>query len=107
LDIIGLGSEETIVFNENRKTFDHKFEDFLTRYCLKNKYDIAVVYDGWFQGHIPGNWKKAAVLKIKNKVTVARLEVSIYSINRDNFQQLQQNIRNFNWDKNVTVVLKD
>ncbi|REC78116.1 hypothetical protein DRF60_10675 [Chryseobacterium elymi] len=107
LDIVGLGSEETIIFNENRKTFDDKFEDFLTRYCLKNKYDIAVVYDGWFHGHVPGNWKKAAVLKIKNKVTVARLEVSIYSINRDNFQLLQQNIRNFNWDKNVTVILMD
>lgn len=107
LDIVGLGSEETIAFNDNRKTFDHKFEDFLTRYCLKNQYDIAVVYDGWLQGHIPKNWKKAAVLKIKNKVTVARLEVSIYSINRDNFQLLKQNIRNFNWDKNVTVILME
>lgn len=107
LDIVGLGSKETIVFNENRKAFDYNFEDFLTHYCLKNKYEIAMVYDGWLQGHIPKNWKKAAVLKIENKVTVARLEVSVYSINRDNFQLLKQNIRDFNWDKNVTVILMD
>ncbi|MFP3596084.1 hypothetical protein [Chryseobacterium sp. SIMBA_029] len=107
LDIAGLGSKETIPFNENKKKFDQKFEDFLTQYSLANKYEIAVVYDAWLNGHIPKNWKKAAVLKIKNKITVAQLEVSIYSIDTANLELLKNNIRKFNWDKNVTVRLMD
>lgn len=107
LDIAGLGSKETIPFNENKGVFNQKFEDFLTQYCLTNKYEIAVVYDAWLQGHIPKNWKKAAVLQITGKVTVARLEVSIYSIDTANLELLKQNIRKFNWDKNVTVRLMD
>jgi hypothetical protein len=66
-----------------------------------------VVYDAWFQGHIPKNWRKAAVLKIKNKITVAQLEVSIYSIDRAHLELLKENIRKFNWDKNVMVRLMD
>ncbi|MDV7697096.1 hypothetical protein N6B72_09205 [Chryseobacterium soli] len=65
------------------------------------------MYDAWLQGHIPKNWRKAAVLKIKNKITVAQLEVSIYSIDKAHLELLKQNIRKFNWDKNVTVRLMD
>lgn len=107
LDIADLGSKEIIPFNENKKVFAQKFEDFLTEYSLKNKYEIAVVYDAWFQGHIPKNWRKAAVLKIKNKITVAQLEVSIYSIDTAHLELLKENIRKFNWDKNVMVRLMD
>lgn len=107
LDIAGLGSVETVPFNENKKKFDRKFEDFLIKYCTDNRYDLAVVYEGWLQGHVPAGWKKAAVLKIKQKVTVARLEVSIYSIEEKNLEQLKENIRKFNWNKNVTVTIVD
>ncbi len=105
LDIAGLGSVETIHFNENKKSFDQKFGNFLSNYCLDNKYDIAVVYEGWLQGYVPSYWRKAATLKIEDKVTVARLEVSIYSIDVKNLEQLKQNIKKFNWNKNVTVTI--
>lgn len=105
LDIAGLGSVETIHFNENKKPFDKKFENFLSKYCLDHEYDIAVVYEGWLQGHVPSYWKKAATLKIENKITVARVEVSIYSINTKNLEELKQNIKKFNWNKNVTVTI--
>lgn len=107
MDIAGLGSAETIVFNENKKTFDHNFENFLTRYCIDNHYEIAVVYESWLQGYVPKNWKKAAVLRVKDKTTVAQNEVSIYSINLNNLQSLKRNIRDFNWDKNVEVMIQD
>lgn len=107
LDIAGLGSTETIPFNENKRVLNDAFEIFLSQYCLENKYEIAIVYDWWLQGHIPKNWKKAAVLKIENKVTVARLEVSVYSIDANNLEALKQNIKKFNWDKNVTVIMAD
>lgn len=107
LDIAGLGSVETIRFNEGKKKFDGKFGSFLTQYSTDNKYDIAVVYEGWLQGYVPAGWKKAAVLKIEEKVTVARLEVSIYAIDTRNLEQLKQNIKKFNWNKNVTVTIVD
>lgn len=105
LDIAGLGSVETIYFNENKKKFDEKFGSFISKYCLAHQYDIAVVYEGWLQGYVPAYWKKAATLKIENKITVARLEVSIYSINVKNLDGLKQNIKKFNWNKNVTVTI--
>ncbi len=105
LDIAGLGSVETIHFNERKRSFDQKFGDFLSQYCLDHKYDIAVVYEGWLQGYVPSYWKKAATLKIEDKITVARLEVSIYSIDVKNLEELKQNIKKFNWNKNITITI--
>lgn len=105
LDTAGLGSVETIVFNENKRVPDTQFQNFLTDYTIRNKYDIAVIYDAWLQNHIPTNWKKAAELKIKNPVTVARDKVSIYAVDKDNFEKLKENIRSFRWNKNVEVTI--
>lgn len=107
LDIVGLGSAEMIPFTENKKKIDGEFEDFLAAYGSDNKYDIAIIYDEWFHGYIPKTWKKAAVLKIDDPVMVAKDHVSIYSVDTKNFQLLQQNIRNFNWNKNVKVTIVD
>lgn len=105
LDTAGLGSVETIVFNENKKAPDTEFQNFLTDYTIRNKYDIAVIYDAWLQNHIPKNWKKAAELKIKNTVTVARDKVSIYAVDQDKLEKLKENIRSFRWNKNVEVTI--
>ncbi len=107
LDTAGLGSIETIPFNENKRKPDLAFEYFLTRYTTDRKYDIAVIYDVWLKPYVPKNWKKAAVLKIKNPVTVAEDEVSIYSINNDAVPELKENIRKFKWNRNVQVTVAD
>lgn len=107
LDTAGLGSTETIPFNENKRKPDPAFEYFLTRYTADRKYDIAVIYETWLKPYIPKNWKKAAVLKIKNPVTVARDEVSIYSINNAALPELKENIRKFKWNRNVQVTVVD
>lgn len=105
LDTAGLASVETIPFNENRRKPDAAFEYFLTRYTADRKYDIAVIYDAWLQPYIPKSWKKAAVLKIKNPVTVSRDEVSVYSINPAAGRELQENIMKFKWNQNVQVTI--
>lgn len=107
LDMAGLGSVETIPFNENRRQPDAKFERFLTQYTVNRKYDIALIYDAWLQPYIPKNWKKVAVLKITHPVTVARDEVAVYSVNRHNEQILKRNIRTFKWNRNVQVTIAD
>lgn len=107
LDIAGLGSKETIPFNQNKRKADKHFKQFLTRYTISNTYDIAIVYDQWLEGQIPDNWKKAAVLKITNPVTVAREEVSVYSVNHRNLRSLKENIRKFKWNRNVRVTIVD
>ncbi len=107
LDIAGLGSKETIPFNENKRQFDESFKEFLIRYGNDHHYDLAIVYDEWLQGHIPENWKKAAVLKISHKITSARAEVSVYSIDPHQHSLLQKRIRQFQWNKNVQVILMD
>jgi hypothetical protein len=105
LDIAGLGSVETIHFNEDKKHFDQRFKTFLTGYCNKNKYEVAVVYENWLQGQVPDGWKKVAVLKIQDKFNVAQDEVSLYSVDPGNLQQLKNNIKGFNWNRNVRVTI--
>ncbi|MCS3867932.1 hypothetical protein J3D55_000848 [Chryseobacterium ginsenosidimutans] len=107
LDIVGLGSKIMIPFTENKKPIDNHFETFLSQYTINNKYDVAIIYDEWFQGHVPKNWKKAAVLKIKNPISVSRDKVSVYSINKENLLQLRQNIKKFSWNRNVQVTIVD
>lgn len=107
LDIAGLASKETIPFNENKRSPDLEFERFLTQYTIDKRYDIAVIYDEWLHGHIPKYWKKAAVLKISNRVAVSKDEVLVYSIDSDNLQVLKENIRKFPWNKNVKVIIID
>lgn len=107
LDMAGLGSKETIVFNENKRQADKQFQDFLTQYTITNDYDIAIIYEAWLQNHIPENWKKVAELKINDPITVARDKVSIYSINKNNLDKLKQHVRNFKWNRNVQVTIVD
>lgn len=107
LDIVGLGSKEMIPFNENKKPVDNHFENFLTQYTVDEKYDVAVIYDGWFQSHVPKRWEKAAVLKIKNPISVSKDEVGVYSVDPKNVQQLKQNIRKFKWNRNVQVTIME
>ncbi|MCJ8152479.1 hypothetical protein MKJ01_01725 [Chryseobacterium sp. SSA4.19] len=107
LDIAGLASKETIPFNEGKRRPDKCFEEFLTQYTIDNRYDIAVIYDEWLQGHIPKNWQKAATLSISNPVAVSKDRVSVYSINKDDLHALKENIRKFSWNKNVKVVIID
>lgn len=107
LDMAGLGSKETIVFNENKRWADKQFQGFLTQYTITNDYDIAIIYEAWLQNHIPENWRKVAELKINNPITVARDKVSIYSINKNNIDKLKQHVRNFKWNRNVQVAIVD
>ncbi|KMQ68171.1 hypothetical protein ACM39_09985 [Chryseobacterium sp. FH2] len=107
LDFAGLASVETIPYNEKEKEFDQNFENFLTKYSIENKYELAIVYEEWLMGYVPKNWKKVAELKIDNTITVAKDHVIIYSIDSKIHKQLKENIKNFNWNKHVKVTIFD
>lgn len=106
-DIAGLGSKEMISFNKGNSSFSDLAEKTLIDYTETNKYDLAVVYEEWLNHKIPKTWKKLAVLQIKNRATVAIDHVCIYSINASKEEKLRNNIKNFNWNKNVKVVTYD
>ncbi|MDH6252004.1 hypothetical protein M2347_001731 [Chryseobacterium sp. H1D6B] len=103
LDIAGLGSTEMIPFNEKERVFGYEFEKFLENYCVKNNYQVAVIYEEWFRGHVPKKWKKAAVLKIDHVIAVSSGLVTIYSVDPTIHEKLKQNIKSFKWNKNVKV----
>ena len=104
-DIAGLGSKEMINFNKGTMSFNDVAEKTLINYTEKNKYDLAIVYEEWLNHKIPKTWKKVAVLRIKNKTTVALDHVCIYSINASKEEMLRNEIKNFHWNKNVTVLV--
>ena len=65
---------------------------------------MAIIYEGWLDGRVPKNWKKAAVLEIKDiNAVLGDTKVTIYSINPEIHNALMQNVKNFDWNKNVDV----
>lgn len=103
LDVAGLGSAETIFFNENQKAMGQDFEDFLLKYTEKNNYQLAIIYEEWLTGHVPKHWRKAAVLRIPQLYGAAIDHVSVFAIDPSEIENLKKNIKNFNWNRNVTV----
>lgn len=106
LDVVGLGSVETMPYNGNEVTFDERFKKFMCDYTSKNNFELAVVYDHWFNGQIPDNWVKVAELTIQENLNAAGNTVSIYSINKDSVELLRKNVREFSWDRNVKLQMK-
>lgn len=107
LDIVGLGSSDMIPFSKGKKEFDDDFEVFIEKFSVDENYELAVIYEDWFDGHIPQSWIKVATLTITDKISVYGEEVSIYCINVNELDQLKKNIKSFHWNKNVNVKLFD
>ncbi|ANF50257.1 hypothetical protein A0O34_06875 [Chryseobacterium glaciei] len=103
LDFVGLGSTEMIPFSKKGAVMDNRFKNYLTKYCKENNYQLAIVYEEWLRGQTPENWKKVAVLTIKNNVVVGQDHIFIYSINPKIHESLKQNVKDFKWNKNVDV----
>lgn len=106
LDVVGLGSLETMPYNGNEVTFDERFKKFMSDYTSDNKFELAVVYDHWFNGQIPDQWVKVAELTIQENLNTAGNTVSIYSINKHGVELLRKNVKEFSWDKNVKLEMK-
>ncbi|AZA53106.1 hypothetical protein EG348_08820 [Chryseobacterium sp. G0201] len=107
LDFVGLGSTEMIPFNKKGAVIDSRFKNYLTKYCKENNYQLAIAYEEWLRGQTPENWKKVAVLTIKNNVVVGQDHVFIYSIDPKIHESLKQNVKDFKWNKNVDVKIME
>ncbi|MGU3374114.1 hypothetical protein [Chryseobacterium sp. M5A1_1a] len=106
LDFEGLGSKEVMPFRIRRIGIDDQFEKFLTEYTIANNYQLAIAYEEWLEGHTPKNWKKVAVLTIGGSSAVlGRDHLYIYSINPKIHNVLKEQVKNFKWDKRVTVTM--
>lgn len=103
LDFVGLGSKEMIPFSKKGTVVDVRFKNYLTKYCEENNYQLAIAYEEWLMGQAPENWKKVAILTIKNNAVAGRDHVFIYSINPKIHESLIQNVKSFNWNKNVDI----
>jgi hypothetical protein len=67
---------------------------------------IGVVYDSWFRGRIPGNWRRAGTWTIRNNVVVGSDTVSFYAVRPDAFAELRLHLRDFARDLPATVILR-
>lgn len=106
LDVIGLGSKEMVDIKVRKNVFDDEVEEFLTKYAQENHYQLAIIYEKWFDGHIPESWKKIADLEVSGRsIVLGDRHVVIYSIDPLTSDILKKNVKNFNWNKNVTVTV--
>lgn len=104
LDVAGLGSKEIVPFKVKEKGLNDQFEKFLQQFSAQNHYQLAIIYDEWLNGHVPKNWKKVAVLKIKGlNAVLGRDHLSIYSVDPNMYDSLKENVKSFHWNKDVEV----
>ncbi len=106
LDMVGLGSTDVAkvcVENANlpTKIFNEKYRSFLIDYCAKNNYKIAIIYPSWFPVKVPSTWTPVASWKINNNKSAAINRVVFYALKPEEIKPLQQNLMNFNLNKNV------
>ncbi|MCS4303011.1 hypothetical protein [Chryseobacterium sp. BIGb0232] len=108
LDFEGLGSKEVVPFRMRPVGIDDQFERFLKSYTIQNGYQFAIAYEEWLQGHTPENWKKVAVLTVSgSNALLGEDHLYIYSIDPRIHNTLREQVKNFNWNKNITVKIID
>lgn len=88
LDLWGLGSKESA-----RNRFYPK-PDFIYNWTKKEKCEIAIIYDAWFQGQT-SKWIKVGSWTIPNNIVCAFDAVNFYAINESNARTLISNLRSF------------
>ncbi len=107
-DFVGLGSKEIVPLRMRKNETDDEIEDFLTDYLSKNGYQLAIAYEEWLDGHVPENWKKVAELKIKGPSAVlGKKHLFIYAVDPAIYYSLKENVKSFQWNKNVEVMIID
>lgn len=104
-DIVGLGSPEIMEFNQRADYSERSFGKYVGDHTKQQNFEIAVVYKEWLRGHVPENWEEVAVLTIDNNAVVSQTEVTVYCINPEIKESLKNNIRKFQWNKNVKVTI--
>ncbi len=102
-DIVGLGSPQIMEFNQRADYSERAFGKYVGDYSIEQNYQLAIVYKEWLRGFVPAEWEEVAVLTIENNAVVSQPDVTIYCINPTIKESLKNNIRKFNWNKNVKV----
>ena len=102
-DIVGLGSPQIMEFNQRPDYSERAFGKYIGDFTKAQNYQIAVVYKEWLRGFVPDNWEEVAVLTIDQNAVVSQTDVTVYCINPEIKESLRNNIRKFNWNKNVKV----
>jgi len=67
----------------------------LTALTTKERVKIAIIYDQWFEGEIPGEWQKVGEWKIPNRVAAKHDTISFYSVARGEEDGLIANLQQF------------
>ena len=102
-DIVGLGSPQVMEFKQKPNYSQDDLGPFVGAYTKTHHYDIAIVYKEWLRGFVPKDWEEVAVFTIESNAVVSQPDVTIYCINPAIKESLKNNIKKFNWSKNVKV----
>jgi hypothetical protein len=108
LDLVGLGNSEVIriMKNANLDRYNILRSPKINDYIIRNKYEICVIYDSWFN-YIPNNFIKIGEWTISNNRICGSQTVSFYAIGENNAAKLKTALSDFNKliNKNVKVKL--
>ena len=90
-DIFGLGSKEIIQLRI-RKMFD---KEHIYEVSRQKNTQIAVIYEDWFIGKVPDQWKKAGAWKISDNVILGGDMVSFFATEQYDTAALKKNLSAF------------
>jgi hypothetical protein len=91
LDLVGLANMESARATL-ANALDARFYERLTR---KEKVDIAIVYEQWFSGQLPPDWRKVATWTIPNRVAAAYDTVTFFAASDAREPRLVTSLRAF------------
>ncbi len=79
VDMVGLGSVDVLNMLKSSGSNDERKAGYV-KIAENHSADIAIIYDHWFRGQIPEDWKKIETWTIKNNVICGHTTVSFYSL---------------------------
>ncbi|MBR9680432.1 MAG: hypothetical protein GOU98_01250 [Candidatus Altiarchaeota archaeon] len=95
VDLFGLGNNE-ILDSKIKGEYSSKLV-----YNVSKDVSIAAIYDDWFLGYIPNNFKKVGDLTFNFKVISGKDKIGLYEINEDD---LVSKVESFDWPDGVFFI---
>ena len=105
VDMAGLGSVDVLDMMKSSGSDEDRKAGYV-KIAENHSADIAIIYDHWFRGQIPGDWKKVETWTIENNVICGHTTVSFYSLKPGLTSFLKQRLDKFPLPPTVTRSVK-
>ncbi|MBL6446562.1 hypothetical protein JMN32_09590 [Fulvivirga sp. 29W222] len=102
IDMVGLGTLQTLDLIRKSNS-DQEMRHGYQKIAKENHASLALIYDHWFEGQIPEQWKKTFTWTITNNVICGGTTVSFYATDPKEVDELMKSNNNYSLPDDVEV----